>query len=1180
MLLPPPPTPTSSSPGCPSSLSRGHLLERGFALVIVLAMLVLVLSIVMAYFSKTAQQRQISQTSASSAKTQFLTSTAEAMIVDDLLQEINAGSLADAQANAGVKIYRPIWDTTGNPLHPHAPSAAPQRVGAGSAKNVVKVSRSGVPFFTGGTGYTNNNNGPSRASAISTGTASVSGRLFTKDRWNLPRLIASDELAGFTVPEWIYIDAGGKNPTTFSEAELKVMSQSTPGNADFVIGRYAYVVYDVGGLIDINVVGNALTDDDLNKRKGRLHQVNLADGIGTVDLPAFADFVTWRSEQSSSNASETSGSGGLFDPKRTFLDVVPGEQSLVSRQELLRYSAQFPDRIPADALPLLTTFSRDLNAPSYEPNPQRSKLPASPVADEMNPALLSVRFSSDTTLNRPEGPVEVKAGTPVITRRFPLSKLGLFKDATATPAQFAYYFGLTKQDNHTWRYTATTADGRIARLSEVAAQGREPNFFEILQAVIYTGSLGRANGVDNYTYQRTEDLLQNFQIIQIGANIIDQWDSDDQPTHLEFPSGNANEYLVRRGIENLPYVNQIGLVAWRPTNNRNLFQVWAIFDVWNPHQNAKTPPQGIEEFRIVPLGGRGRIFLDYTVDPPSLASGASSELRSAVSRLYNTAPSNGGCQFALVQDGSNDLVAINAGRNFTFPANGDYSEITTLGGAPSSSTDTPGLLIIQCEPGPAIPPEGSRAGPLQTTIDTIEQESGLTVGVKAHNTIRLRGDAANDWRFALQARYSGDPSGQWRTIQEFEGFVFDQSDRINSPIFPGSFSSIQTNTYHTAPGAPLENEYYVWRSRGASVGMVKIDPRTNRLGLSGWSQASATATGNDFLGRSIRSSPGNLPAAMITDDRGSTTNNNFNWAFPGGIRSVGRSSNAVLSPGFAVIPAFQSPPQVNRIQIGLYAFAVNDPNPPTITNANATNYVARYADPDGSIRPGDAYFGGTPTVDGQFSSRPLMLNRPFRSVAELGHVFRDLPWKSLDFFSRHSADLGLLDVFSITETDAPVPVTAGQINLNTRQNAVLSTVLKNTFKQLPGLNPALPASEIQPNEADALANAIVAESTLRPFVSKGDLITRVLHKEGATDPFSSETAKNRREAAVRSLAEIGTTRTWNFLIDLVTQSGRFTSASKTGADFVIQGEQRIWIHVAIDRMTGEIIDLKKEAINE
>jgi hypothetical protein len=90
----------------------------------------------------------------------------------------------------------------------------------------------------------------------------------------------------------------------------------------------------------------------------------------------------------------------------------------------------------------------------------------------------------------------------------------------------------------------------------------------------------------------------------------------------------------------------------------------------------------------------------------------------------------------------------------------------------------------------------------------------------------------------------------------------------------------------------------------------------------------------------------------------------------------------------------------------------------------------------------------------------------------------------------------------------------------------------------------------------------------------------VLNSGSGTDPLAGDTSKVAREAAVRTLAEIGTTRTWNFLIDLVAQTGRFTAAAKTGSDFMVQSEERVWIHVAIDRMTGEVLELRKEVVNE
>ena len=79
-----------------------------------------------------------------------------------------------------------------------------------------------------------------------------------------------------------------------------------------------------------------------------------------------------------------------------------------------------------------------------------------------------------------------------------------------------------------------------------------------------------------------------------------------------------------------------------------------------------------------------------------------------------------------------------------------------------------------------------------------------------------------------------------------------------------------------------------------------------------------------------------------------------------------------------------------------------------------------------------------------------MLNRPFRSVAELGYAFRDLPWKTLDFFSNNSADAGLLDIFTVNDGSqvldsngnivgmAPPTMVAGQVSVNAGQAAIFS----------------------------------------------------------------------------------------------------------------------------------------------
>jgi Tfp pilus assembly protein PilX len=1123
----------------------------GFALVFALAMLVLLMTIVLAYFSNAMLHRQISVASAANLKVQLITKTAADLILDDFQHEIEAGSLADANPKLTMPIRRPITLTANGTgvTNMLAPSVVPQRIGNGGVTNIVKVSRSGLSFFTNGSGYRTLSdraaNGLARASSISTTNTSANGRFLTKERWLAPKLMGDSETNAFTVPDWIYLNRKGETPTDFTASALTTAANSNSTNTGFVIGRYAYTVYDVGGLLDINVIGNALPSTN-NAIRGLAHQVSLSNGIGGVSVPNFTNFVAWRSAVSSTNTNAASGSGGLFDPKRNFIDVPASEQAFVNRQDLLNYVAQSGSPIPSAALPFLTTFSRDLNAPSYEPNSARSKLPATPSADVMNPAILTARFTTNVTLSRPDtGSITVNSGTPVMVRRFPLSKLNIFAQTNPDPTAMSYYFGLTNVDPQTWKYSATNSSKGIYTLSEVAALKREPNFFEVLQAGILTGSIGK-NGTDTYTTESLKDSDPTLQIIQIGANIIDQWDANDVPTGIQYPKTAVDNWSLY-GIENLPYINQIGLVGWRPTDDRDLFQVWALFDVWNPHQNAKTLPNGVDGFRIVPTAGAGRNSLKYYT-----------------SVNYTSTP-----EYQDYQTSTNNLVAINSGRVFSFSSTQDYSEPTTIGSTPTSKNDTPGILMHECRPGVAIPAAALRSSALNVIVAKLEADTGKTVGVKAFNTCRLRswpiGPDYKGWEFALQVHRTGDPATKWYSYQKYESFGLNQFDTMSSPVANSlSIDELPLNTQYGSPNATLVNEFYTWRSKGATAGMIKVDPRTSRFGLSGWSASSSSSSVNDFLGYSTRNSTNTFPANFLTD-AGNIINTSVLWCFPVGL-SVGKDKNNILVSGFEVIPAFTKPPQANRAQIGLYSLVANNPD------VLSTNYPVRYSDPDSIIRPGDGYLGGFPTVRGQTNERPLMLNRAFRSVGELGYVFRDMPWKTLDFFSRRSADLGLLDMFSISDTDSSLPVVAGRVNLNSRQTAVLKTILLNANK--------FSSTVLSDAEAQAIAQAIVTESASNPFLDKGDLVTRVFNKGTGTDPLSADTFKTRREAALRALVEMGTTRTWNFLIDLVAQTGRFTAASKTGSDFMVQSEERVWIHVSIDRVTGEILEIRKENVNE
>ncbi len=71
-----------------------------------------------------------------------------------------------------------------------------------------------------------------------------------------------------------------------------------------------------------------------------------------------------------------------------------------------------------------------------------------------------------------------------------------------------------------------------------------------------------------------------------------------------------------------------------------------------------------------------------------------------------------------------------------------------------------------------------------------------------------------------------------------------------------------------------------------------------------------------------------------------------------------------------------------------------------------------------------------------------------------------------------------------------------------------------------------------------------------------------------------------RESIARALGEVGQTRTWNLKLDMIAQSGKYAPGETELRKFVLGGKQRYWVHVAIDRFTGQVIDKQIEVVNE
>src|SRR5205085_11249364 len=118
------------------------------------------------------------------------------------------------------------------------------------------------------------------------------------------------------------------------------------------------------------------------------------------------------------------------------------------------------------------------------------------------------------------------------------------------------------------------------------------------------------------------------------------------------------------------------------------------------------------------------------------------------------------------------------------------------------------------------------------------------------------------------------------------------------------------------------------------------------------------------------------------------------------------------------------------------------------------------------------------------------------------------------------------------------------------------------------------SSDVNATNANIIGSNTVTHTTATPLINRAELVGAI-----ANDTTLLLT-KTQHEAIIRALSDSGQTRTWNLMIDVIAQSGRYPPTASTLSDFVMEGEKRYWLHVAIDRFTGEVIDQQLEEVFE
>jgi len=1356
--------------------------DHGFALLIVLLFIVLLTVVTIAFLERAMTARSVSNGSASTTKAGVLADSACEIIIGDLRQEIIAGS-----TNAGSATW-PFYVPNGNGAMEPYQNGVPTPVSgsAGSIPNMVSRSVASSdttdPYIAYSSLYTNWP--PNRTaydattpSKVSSTTPSLNGRYVSLARWNSHYLIplatpttptTSTPVSAFVAPDWVVVTRAGANSVTWSSS----LSDGTTTNTNYAVGRYAYAVYNEGGLLDVNAAGypadttaggpNGLSSTQVAE-KGSLALADLTQlpSPATLTQTQINSLVGWRNYYS---AGLTSANGSYtnftFTPPapsnwltnfalnntNAFMNVVPqaagvttpSDQAVLSRQQLISLAQSIG--INLNALQYLGTFSRALEQPSFVPDANRPKVinagasPAAPPAyttadsylgnndgvggdDTINPAFLKIRVT--TAFTRLNGTTAV-VGEPLVKTKWALSHLGLVaynatnatvqatSATTADPDPIYDRFGL-KRSSTTSPWTYNHGQNSIMTLSQVAAltgaNAREPDFAELLKAAIAVGSLAKG-GPDLHNnqcnYQYTIDTTVDYQVLQIMANLIDQYDTDSYPTQVQISAGAYNR--VFSGIEDVPYfyryhlfsvVDQLpsplianstvksfpaGTVGINGTTSAieafSAMQTGTVTsageatymyipEVWNPHDpntRLASSTNRPAKYQVIastqdPVAQTPQWSISAQCLPSNTSSDGQNLVPSSTYPTSTATPLTPAANYIQFSDASGTLFReptllwsakdpVSAG--ITGPAAGTVTDANT-------SKVYVGIVV------------GKAPLQMQATV------GGTNYIVQANSigTVQsLPTGAYPQITFSLQYQ---DAGGNWITYDT----KYPDLHGMSNP------NLIVNKTDYNSPANAWQVPFANTQMAGNAAG---FDPRSARFGVGTNSQLGmGTANSNYLLELPLNSASLSSEGATFSNatfgtaammesqrPRGDLCNNVF-YSNPGMTSDPGKNTTIrwfsgvgySASNGQAASPTeydglfSQNVPAINFLSKG---------SPQT---AGAQNY---YEDADGMARramggyspatgtltvgaSGVSTIGlpmatacafpatnsasngyGSPTA--QSESRPVILDRAFRSVSDMSYAFRGSPWKNIDFFTPESGDSVLLDTFCVNEPPVTALV-AGKVDLNTRQAPVLQAIVAGAYRDewknasttvtYPATSPAnTPPTALSPltgTEAGNVAAKLVGITTdtahawRGPLLNLNGLVGRFVANPGttsgtdfytysppvvtpATTPAlaSSYTyaglsaaldstvytgastttpyIQRYRESGMRPLMDAGQVRVWNLLIDVVAQTGRYPR-NATGLDqFVVDGEKRLWLHVAIDRYTGQVLDKQVEVVTQ
>lgn len=184
--------------------------------------------------------------------------------------------------------------------------------------------------------------------------------------------------------------------------------------------------------------------------------------------------------------------------------------------------------------------------------------------------------------------------------------------------------------------------------------------------------------------------------------------------------------------------------------------------------------------------------------------------------------------------------------------------------------------------------------------------------------------------------------------------------------------------------------------------------------------------------------------------------------------------------------------------------------------------------------------------------------------------------------STTNPDPALLDFFTYNNANVTPPaytgspVRSGTVSLNTRQVPVLTAILKSAIYQ--GTSGPLTQDQAA-NAANSIVNDATNGTIIKPAMSRADIARFASVVSSA--PFDATANQDIKDTFARAFSETTQTRTWGLLIDVIAQTGHYKpNATSLQNDFVVEGEKRYWLHIAIDRFDGTIVGQQLEEVVE